>query len=180
MKLNNKNIVLILICFVLYIIIIDNSKKMKSAEGFRFNFRPVPRPARVNPACSIWRNFGITLPGCPASRPVSFRPWRPQRRGSFFGRWRPMAPIWKPPPVNGGFSPWSKCSLNCNRGTRTRTCTNPRPSNGGKNCIGPTKETCNDIPCPFTNDQNCPILMHPWRTRMSEHAPDYKYCYKNL
>ena len=44
-------------------------------------------------------------------------------------------------PVNGSWSNWSSfgaCSKNCGRGvkTRTRTCTNPPPSNGGVPCQG--------------------------------------------
>ena len=50
-------------------------------------------------------------------------------------------------PIDGKYTKWSswKCSVTCGRGveTRTRTCTNPPPSNGGKDCkeIGPAKET---------------------------------------
>lgn len=48
--------------------------------------------------------------------------------------------------VNGGYSdfgPWSKCSRSCGRGVqeRSRTCSNPPPSNGGATCAGPTTET---------------------------------------
>ena len=44
-------------------------------------------------------------------------------------------------PVNGNWSPWStwsSCSATCGGGkrTRTRTCTNPAPANGGKDCEG--------------------------------------------
>lgn len=46
------------------------------------------------------------------------------------------APIPGPPcAVNGGWSNWSSCSASC-EGTRTRTCTNPPPSNGGAFCTG--------------------------------------------
>lgn len=59
--------------------------------------------------------------------------------------------------VNGNYtswSAWSKCSATCGSGIqeRTRTCTHPKPLNGGKNCasLGPTVETqsCNSQPCP--------------------------------
>lgn len=47
-----------------------------------------------------------------------------------------------PVPVNGGWSdygPWSDCVAGFER--RIRTCTNPTPSNGGKDCIGASEET---------------------------------------
>ena len=52
--------------------------------------------------------------------------------------------------VNGGFTEWSEysaCSKTCGKGeqTRTRTCTNPLPSGGGKGCgkITQQKKNCN-------------------------------------
>ena len=59
--------------------------------------------------------------------------------------------------VNGNYtswSAWSKCSATCGSGIqeRTRTCTHPKPLNGGKSCalLGPAVETqsCNSQPCP--------------------------------
>ena len=57
--------------------------------------------------------------------------------------------------VDGNFTEWgawSKCSQTCENGTqvRFRSCTNPPPAFGGRDCIGPTNETraCNDGPCP--------------------------------
>lgn len=51
-----------------------------------------------------------------------------------------------PCPVHGGFSNWSeftKCSVMCGIGTRTRkrSCTNPAPKDGGKFCNGAVEET---------------------------------------
>ena len=58
-------------------------------------------------------------------------------------------------PVDGGYSDfgdWSECSVECEGGTqtRTRTCTNPAPANGGTDCVGDATETqnCNTNPCP--------------------------------
>ena len=57
--------------------------------------------------------------------------------------------------VDGGWSGWgvwSSCSKPCNAGTqgRSRSCTNPRPRNGGKSCPGAANEqrVCNTHSCP--------------------------------
>ncbi|KAL9966591.1 hypothetical protein ACROYT_G024693 [Oculina patagonica] len=61
-----------------------------------------------------------------------------------------------PCPIDGGYSNWSnftECSATCGGGfqRRTRTCTNPLPCCGGKNCddLGPTVETqeCGTCKC---------------------------------
>ena len=59
-----------------------------------------------------------------------------------------------PEPVDGGYSDfgdWSECSEECGGGTQTRsrTCTNPAPANGGSNCVGASTETrpCNEQAC---------------------------------
>ncbi|XP_031569457.1 adhesion G protein-coupled receptor B1-like isoform X2 [Actinia tenebrosa] len=62
--------------------------------------------------------------------------------------------------VAGGFSEWSKwsvCPFTCGvigKQTRTRTCTNPPPQNGGPDCVGPSSETkeCNLGCCPEAGD----------------------------
>ncbi|XP_022802291.1 A disintegrin and metalloproteinase with thrombospondin motifs 18-like isoform X3 [Stylophora pistillata] len=59
------------------------------------------------------------------------------------------------PRIHGGWSRWSgydlPCTRPCDSGVtyRTRTCTNPAPSNGGKSCVGISKEwkICNSKPC---------------------------------
>jgi len=55
------------------------------------------------------------------------------------------------PAVNGNYSEWeeaSECTVTCGGGTKIleRTCTNPPPSNCGKNCsdLGPTVKA---VPC---------------------------------
>eukprot|EP00105_Crassostrea_gigas_P005928 XP_011419685.1 PREDICTED: coadhesin isoform X2 [Crassostrea gigas] len=59
-------------------------------------------------------------------------------------------------PIDGGFSlwgAWSSCTVSCGGGTllRSRSCTNPSPLFGGKNCTGNTEQI---IDC---NIQLCPI-----------------------
>ncbi|XP_067656133.1 uncharacterized protein [Haliotis asinina] len=63
-------------------------------------------------------------------------------------------------PVDGNWTDWSvtegRCSATCGAGSRTilrsRTCTNPSPSNGGKFCVGLSTdrytEMCNTSGCP--------------------------------
>lgn len=57
-------------------------------------------------------------------------------------------------PVDGKFSDWSSwtdCSATCGKGKRvkTRKCNSPRPSHGGRFCVGKTKEreTCKNASC---------------------------------
>ena len=57
--------------------------------------------------------------------------------------------------VTGGWSNWSgwsTCSTTCEDGkqVRSRTCTNPVPSNGGRQCVGQpnVSKSCNNKPCP--------------------------------
>ena len=58
-------------------------------------------------------------------------------------------------PIHGGWSDWNEwgiCSESCGSGIkkRTRTCSNPLPSNGGVNCVGDNFEEaqCNNANCP--------------------------------
>ena len=57
-------------------------------------------------------------------------------------------------PVDGGwsdFGSWTECSATCGGGvkTRSRTCTNPAPENGGADCVGDSVKTeeCNSESC---------------------------------
>ncbi|XP_032135029.1 A disintegrin and metalloproteinase with thrombospondin motifs 16 isoform X2 [Sapajus apella] len=60
-----------------------------------------------------------------------------------------------PKPIHGhwsDWSPWSPCSRTCGGGVshRSRLCTNPKPSHGGKFCEGSTRtlKLCNSQKCP--------------------------------
>ncbi|EDO36365.1 predicted protein [Nematostella vectensis] len=64
-------------------------------------------------------------------------------------------------PINGGWSNWSAdystCSYTCGGGVqwKTRTCTNPKPSRGGADCVGSSKgeyRICNPEACPSGTD----------------------------
>lgn len=50
------------------------------------------------------------------------------------------------------YGSWSPCSKSCGGGThyKERSCNNPPPANGGKNCVGAARETgtCNTQACP--------------------------------
>merc|ERR1719187_6854 len=50
-------------------------------------------------------------------------------------------------PVNGGWSPWGRCSATCGGGIMTRTCTDPAPANGGDDCRGDSRRRCNTQDC---------------------------------
>jgi hypothetical protein len=67
-------------------------------------------------------------------------------------------------PIDGEWSEWSAwsaCSVPCASGTqsRTRTCTNPPPSNGGADCVGPSSESraCNTQMCTGYGCGGCPF-----------------------
>ena len=56
--------------------------------------------------------------------------------------------------VNGRYTEWSRwgdCSATCGGGelTKTRTCTDPAPANGGKDCVGVASlsQACNKHAC---------------------------------
>lgn len=59
----------------------------------------------------------------------------------------PAPAVTAPTPVDGGWSLWSGCSATCGGGTKTRSCNNPAPSNGGATCVGESSQSCNTEPC---------------------------------
>ncbi|XP_052105471.1 SCO-spondin-like, partial [Mytilus californianus] len=84
----------------------------------------------------------------------------------------------KCPSVDGKWSSWtswrgwSKCTKNCGTGnqvrTRTRSCTNPRPLNGGTQCPGLTagieRRQCNTNPCPVDGKWSSWTSWSSWPT----------------
>ncbi|RWS15798.1 semaphorin-5A-like protein [Dinothrombium tinctorium] len=58
------------------------------------------------------------------------------------------------------WSDWSPCSASCGPATQTRTrsCSNPSPAFGGRNCIGLMKEkrSCHNPPCPVSTTTALP------------------------
>uniref|UniRef100_A0A7M5UUF1 Uncharacterized protein n=1 Tax=Clytia hemisphaerica TaxID=252671 RepID=A0A7M5UUF1_9CNID len=79
-----------------------------------------------------------------------------------------------PRATNGGYSQWtswSVCNRICGQGqqTRSRTCTNPEPSNGGTNCesLGQSSQikSCNLKSCFETKIQEC-----SWRSYVEQNS----------
>merc|ERR1711909_245158 len=59
--------------------------------------------------------------------------------------------------IDGGWSSWGECSgaalFGCYHRKQTRTCTNPKPANGGSSCEGSNEKSCPDTPswwCHYT------------------------------
>nr|XP_023660300.1 SCO-spondin [Paramormyrops kingsleyae] len=74
-----------------------------------------------------------------------------------------------PCPRDGGPSPWGAwgpCSLSCGglgQKSRTRTCSNPAPAHGGKDCEGPLQEHA------YCQTPDCPVILTP---TVKPSAPD--------
>ncbi|KAK2858572.1 hypothetical protein Q5P01_003192 [Channa striata] len=64
-------------------------------------------------------------------------------------------------PVDGGLShwgPWSPCSVSCGGlglKSRSRSCTQPSPAHGGRDCQGPRQETT------YCQAPDCPVIVGP-------------------
>lgn len=113
------------------------------------------------------RKLNITIPNSPVTTPTT--PTTPTSGGGGGGGGvtAPSVSV----PVNGGWASWtnwSTCSATCGGGrqTRTRTCTNPSPSNGGSSCTGSTSEsqTCNTQACPVTITPTIVPINGDWST----------------
>ena len=52
--------------------------------------------------------------------------------------------------LDGGWSDFGACSVACDGGTQIRTCSEPSPANGGKDCEGEATQTCNTQACAGT------------------------------
>ena len=50
--------------------------------------------------------------------------------------------------LDGVWSDFEACSKSCGGGTQIRTCSNPAPANGGKDCVGDATRVCNTQACP--------------------------------
>ena len=69
--------------------------------------------------------------------------------------------------VDGGWSAygaWSQCSVTCGGGnqSRSRTCTNPPPAHGGRQCSGKSTENrvCGTAECPGKTRKH---KLHTWK-----------------
>jgi len=76
--------------------------------------------------------------------------------------------------VNGGwsdFGAWSACSASCGAGqmTASRTCTNPKPANGGAECVGQSvlSKECNKSDCQVDFGQMCSFTVQEKRFKVS-------------
>ena len=49
--------------------------------------------------------------------------------------------------LDGGWSGFGVCSVACGGGTQFRTCSEPSPANGGKDCEGEATQMCNTQAC---------------------------------
>ena len=59
-----------------------------------------------------------------------------------FDLYQDFSDCYTPPPVNGSWSDWSSWgSCDGTERSRSRTCDNPAPSNGGQECVGDNEET---------------------------------------
>ena len=49
--------------------------------------------------------------------------------------------------VDGKWSNWTTCSVQCGGGTQARSCSSPAPSGNGAPCVGAAEQTCNTAAC---------------------------------
>ncbi|XP_078378562.1 coadhesin-like [Oculina patagonica] len=125
------------------------------------NCNPDPCPIDGNyTAWTEWSDCSVTCGGGSQTRSRSCTNPPPQNGGKNCDELGPGDQTQEcnpdPCPIDGNYTAWtewSDCSATCGGGsqTRSRSCTNPPPQNGGKNCVelGPAdqKEECNPDPC---------------------------------
>ncbi|XP_058951792.2 A disintegrin and metalloproteinase with thrombospondin motifs adt-1 isoform X1 [Pocillopora verrucosa] len=115
----------------------------------------------VNGRWSTWGSWGACSKTCGVGKQYSKRKCNNPApkyggRNCYGSNVRSRSCNVKTCPANGGWSLWSKwceCSKSCGSGWqhRTRTCTRPPPTYGGKLCSGLTKQSrhCNTRRCPI-------------------------------
>jgi hypothetical protein len=57
---------------------------------------------------------------------------------------------------------WSSCTLTCDGGMRTRTCTSPSATNGGATCVGDSIQSCNTRACKGSATMIFTLLALDW------------------
>ena len=120
-------------------------------------------PCPVHGGYTAWGNFSVCSKSCENGTKVrnrtcdNPRPLHGGRNCSNLGSPYEIVSCNEfPCPIHGGYSQWSnfsECSLSCGGGkkTRVRTCTEPKPEHGGRDCQGVSKEMmrCNTHFCPI-------------------------------
>ena len=51
--------------------------------------------------------------------------------------------------VDGKYSAFGACTKTCGGGIQSRTCDNPAPEKGGKDCVGDATKVCKVADCPW-------------------------------
>lgn len=106
---------------------------------------PTPTPSPVDGSCSSSHyNCSSGNLGETAEWADQWRWWCNGSDGGSNVLCTEMKPL---PPVDGGWSGWSGCSVSCGGGTQTRSCNNPSPANGGADCSGASSQSCNTESC---------------------------------
>eukprot|EP00795_Rhopilema_esculentum_P014505 gene14505-5565_t len=121
------------------------------------------KPCPVDGKYGPWKNFGACTKSCGGGNQTRTRPCNNPAPSHGGKECEGPASESRPCnvescPVDGKYGPWGSfglCSTTCGGGVkrRTRSCTNPSPSHGGKECEGAALET---LSC---NTQNCPALI---------------------